>query len=259
MPHKPLGLLQFIVAQNRTYSYLFAVGLFLWAGGSLWAQYPQVRETVKNLPQFDDRFVHYGYYVGVNNYFFDFDYTMEYYRENNFPDIEVATSTGFTIGLIGDMRINQFINLRLEPGLYYAQRDLTYPKFPEFQTEEERFREIKSTYIHLPLLVKFNAQRINNFRPFLLAGVSTDFNLSSNKKNTDDNFSNVFRVESQNLNYEIGIGFDFYLFYFKFSPSIRGIFSMQNELIPDNTPNSPWTGRITNMVSRGVVLNFIFE
>ena len=64
---------------------------------------------------------------------------------------------------------------------------------------------------------------------------------------------------SQNINYEIGIGFDFYLFYFKFSPSIRGIFSTQNELIPDNSPNSPWTGPITNMVSRGVVLNLVFE
>ena len=36
------------------------------------------------------------------------------------------------------------------------------------------------------------------------------------------------------MNYEIGLGLDFYLFYFKFSPSIRGIFSMQNELIPDS-------------------------
>ena len=81
----------------------------------LWAQYPQVREKVKNLPQFDDRFVHYGYFVGVNNYFFDFNYDLDYYRTDFLPDIEVTPSTGFTIGLIGDMRINQFMNLRLEP------------------------------------------------------------------------------------------------------------------------------------------------
>lgn len=230
-----------------------------WGLGCVWAQYPQVRERVQNLPQFDDRFVHYGYFVGVNNYFFDFDYDLDYYRTNNFPDIEVTQSTGFTIGLIGDMRINQYFNLRLEPGLYYTQRDLLYPDWGEFETESDRIREIKSTYIHLPFLLKISALRINNFRPFLLAGVSTDFNLSSNKKNTDDNFSNVFRVENQTFNYEIGLGFDFYLFYFKFSPSIRGIFSMQNELIPDNAPNSPWTGRIAKMVSRGVVINLVFE
>ena len=92
-----------------------------------------------------------------------------------------------------------------------------------------------------------------------MTGFSTDFNLSSNKKNSDDNFSNVFRTTSSNINYELGFGFDFYLTYFKFSPSIRGIFSIENELIPDSNPTSPWTGNIINMFSRGVAINFTFE
>jgi hypothetical protein len=184
------------------------------------------------------------------------------YYENGLRDIEVKSNTGFNVGLIGDMRINKFINLRLEPGLYYSKRDLMYPENSIFENESDRLREVKSTYIHLPLIVKFSAGRINNFRPFVLAGISTDFNLSSNHKNVDDNFSAVFRMEPQNINYEIGLGFDFYLYYFKFSPSIRGIFSMQNELIPDN-PNtsgpSPWTGNIQEMVSRGFAINLTFE
>ena len=102
------------------------------------------------------------------------------------------------------------------------------------------------------------AKRINNFRPFILTGFSTDFNLSSNEKNSDDNASNVFRTTSQSFNYELGLGFEFYLYYFKFSPSFRGIFSFQNELISDNRENSPWTGKILNMLSRGdsLIINF---
>jgi hypothetical protein len=34
---------------------------------------------------------------------------------------------------------------------------------------------------------------------------------------------------------------------------------MQNELIPDNDPESPWTGKINNMFSRGVALIITFE
>ena len=89
----------------------------------------------------------------------------------------------------------------------------------------------------LPLLIKFAGERINNWKPYVVAGVSTSFNLSSNEKNTDDNFSNVFRVTAQSFNYEIGFGVDFYLVYFKFSPSIRGIFSIQNELVADDPTN----------------------
>lgn len=174
-------------------------------------------------------------------------------------DIAVEQKKGFSVGLIGDVRINDYLNLRFEPGLFYNSRDLIYPEYVEFTRETDRFREIKSTYIHLPLLVKISTKRINNFKPFIVGGFSTDFNLSSNQKNSDDNASNVFRVVSQHINYELGIGFDFYLYYFKFSPSLRGIFSMENELIPDGDPDSPWTGKINNLFSRGVVLIITFE
>ena len=77
---------------------------------SLCAQYPTVRERVINLPNFDDPFLHYGYFVGVNNFDFKFLYEGGYY-ENGLRDIEVKSNTGFNVGLIGDMRINKFINL----------------------------------------------------------------------------------------------------------------------------------------------------
>jgi hypothetical protein len=218
-----------------------------------------VKERIINLPNFDKRPVHYGYFLGTNQYDFKFEYITNYYKELMYKDIEVIQKNGFNVGLIGDLRVNTYFNLRFEPGLYYNQRELVYPEFPEFTRESDRFREVKSTYIHLPLYIKINTKRINNFRPFLLAGISTDFNLSSNEKNSDDNASNVFRTTSQNLNYELGLGFEFYLYYFKFSPSLRSIFSFQNELIPDASPDSPWTGNIVNMFSRGISLIITFE
>lgn len=92
-----------------------------------------------------------------------------------------------------------------------------------------------------------------------MAGLSTSFNLSSNQKSNDDNQNNVFRVKSKTFNYETGFGIDFYLPYFKFSPSIRGIFSINNELIQDDDIKSPWTSNINKLFSRAVVINFTFE
>ena len=223
------------------------------------AQYPSFREKIINLPNFDEKPLHYGYYVGFNSYDFKFEYTDDYYRINKFPDTQVESFTGFNVGLVGDLRISKFFNLRLEPGLLYNQRNLIYPDLPLFESENDLIREVKSTYIHIPLLIKMSAKRINNFKPYITFGVSADYNLSSNSKNTDDNSSNVFRTVSNNINYELGLGFDFYLYYFKFSPSIRGVFSLQNEIIPDYEIDSPWTGNIKNMFSRGFVINFTFE
>ena len=222
-------------------------------------QYPTLRERVINLPNFDKKVMHYVYFLVTNQYDFKFEYVPEYYTTMNYKDIAVESKSGFNVGLIGDLRINEFFNLRVEPGLYYSAREGRAGQVSEFEKDGDLRREVKSTYIHLPLILKINVRRINNFRPFLLTGISTDFNLSSNAKNTDDNLGNVFRTVSQNLNYELGLGFDFYLVYFKFSPSIRGIFSFQNELMPDNDPNSPWTGKILNMFSRGFAINLTFE
>lgn len=255
-----MGLLQFTVQKNQINPFKIVLFAFLIIGKLTYAQYPTVRERVTNLPNFDQKLIHYGYYVGFNSYDFKFIYEDNYYREN-YPDIEVRSSTGFNVGLVGDIRINTFFNLRFEPGLLYSKRNLFYPEFTIFTKESDRERELESTYIHLPLLLKINAKRINNFRPFLTVGVSTDFNLASNNNNIDDNFNQVFRTVKQSYNYELGFGFDFYLIYFKFSPSIRGISSMQNELVPDNPSNgkSPWTGKISKMLSRGFIVNLTFE
>ncbi|MEP2936858.1 MAG: porin family protein [Gilvibacter sp.] len=208
------------------------------------------RERLSNLETFDQKFLSWGYFLGFNAYDFKFDYNGQE------PDVLVNSQTGFNVGLVGDLRINEHLNLRLEPGLYYTARDLVFPGFEE---ERDFLREVKSTYIHVPLLLKVSTKRLNNFKPFIIGGVSTSINLSSNDKNPQDNSGGEFRMNKSTQYYELGFGIDFYLYYFKFTPSIRGVFAMNNELIPDNDPNSPWTSNIDKMATRGIFINFTFQ
>jgi len=208
------------------------------------------KERLSNLENFDNRFLTWGYFLGFNNYDFKFEY------ENQTTDVIVEGKGGFNVGLIGDMRINKYLNLRLEPGLYFAQRNLIFPGLEE---EIDFLREVKSTYIHIPLLLKISTKRLNNIKPFIIGGFSTSLNLSSNDKNPQDNLAGEFRMKKNTFYYELGFGIDFYLFYFKFTPSIRGVFAFNDELIRDEDPNSPWTGNINKMRSRGVFINFTFQ
>lgn len=204
----------------------------------------------------DKNLLNWGYFFGLNSYDFKFEY------EQDQKDILVETSLGFNVGLIGDMRINDYLNLRFEPGLYITQRDLQYDPshFNGMQfTEADLLREVKSTYIHLPLLIKVSTKRVNNIKPFLVGGFSTALNLSSNEENPDDNSAGQFRSTKGMYFYELGFGIDFYLFYFKFTPSIRGVFALNDEVVRDVDPNSPWTSNIASMKTRGVFVNFTFQ
>jgi hypothetical protein len=208
-------------------------------------------DPLVNLENFDKANVYWGYFLGFNSFGFKIDY-----KKNQAVDIDVENTTGFNVGLVGDLRLHEYLNLRFEPGLYYTQRNLLYPNFVK---ELDALREVKSTYINFPLLLKFSALRTGNVRPYLEAGVSRTLNLGSNANSTDDNLQQRFRMKSWTSNYELGFGVDLYFEYFKFSPSIRGVFGMEDELIRDIDPNSPWTSNIESMKTRAILINFTFH
>ncbi len=227
---------------------LLFIGLFI--GLSTSAQFNE--RPVLNLENEDKALLNWGYFLGFNQYDFKFDY-------RDIPedgDVLVSTKTGFNVGLIGELRINQFLDVRFEPGLFYAQRTVGFRGFTD---ENRAIRDVKSTYINFPLLLKASTKRLGNWKPFVIGGASFSMNLGSNEASLDDNSSGTFRMTKNNYNWELGFGIDFYLEYFKFSPSIRGVFAINDELVRDNDPNSPWTENLAGMRTRGVFVNFTFE
>ena len=213
-------------------------------------------KVANNIDNIDQKFLSWGYFLGFNQYDFKFNYNQD------LKDILVEKTFGFHLGLIGDMRLNDYMNLRLEPGVFFTTRNLMYDESYFAGTDfndSDLVREVKSTYIHVPLLLKISTKRINNFKPFIIGGVSTALNLSSNEDNPDDNSAGEFRMKKSTYFYEIGFGIDLYLLYFKFTPSIRGIFAFNDEIVRDADPNSPWTGNVAKMQTRGIFINFTFQ
>lgn len=209
------------------------------------------KDPIINLENFDKQRVYWGYFLGFNSY----DYKLDYKTAEN-QNIDVTSNIGFSVGLVGALRLHEYLELRFEPGLYYAGRTLTYNQFTQ---EKDRTREVRASNIDFPLLLKFSSLRTGNVRPYLVGGVSATLNLGSNEKSTEDNYQQRFRVKQWTSNYQMGFGIDLYFEYFKFSPSIRGVFGLNNELIQDNNPNSPWTSNIDALKTRAVLVNFTFH
>lgn len=212
------------------------------------------RDKVEYLPTFDKKKLHYGFYLGLNQN--DFKFSL---RENvNVPNayITAEPTAGFNVGLIADLRLHKNLNLRFEPGLMTNTKKIF---FNHLLTPKDSVRDVSSTYLHLPLLLKFSTDRYKNIRPYVIGGVSFNYNLSSNEANQDDNSAGQFRMKSSNFMYEVGVGIDIYLYFFKFSPSIRGVFAVNNEIVYDKDSNSKWTAPINYMGTRGVFLTLAFE
>jgi|TARA_B110000238_G_scaffold77661_1_gene85579 hypothetical protein len=231
---------------------ILILGFFLFASIAFFAQ----TERVEYIPTFDRKLIHYGFYLGLNQN--DFKLNLRESTIQN-ANITVLPSTGFNVGLIADLRLHKNLNLRLEPGLVSNTKTIVFNHLKNSSIPQDSIREIGSTYLHVPFVFKFSTDRYKNIRPYVLGGVSYDYNFSSNEENQEDNSAGQFRMKTHNFMYEVGVGVDFYLYYFKFSPSIRGVFAMNNEVKYDNDENSKWTAPINFMGTRGVFLNFSFE
>nr|WP_316928973.1 porin family protein [Aquimarina agarivorans] len=224
------------------------------------------KERLLNRENHDKQRFRWGYYLGFNSLDFKIDYTAD--RINTLADGVTPTSPdtqdivtnkalGFNVGLIGNLRINDYLDLRTEPGVIFNTRELFFPNLGPQNSDQ--IREVQTTAVHIPLLLKLSTKRLNNFKPFVVGGVSASINLSSNEKNPDDNSSGQFRTATNFYSYELGFGIDFFLPYFKFTPSIRGVFSTTDEIIQDEDPNSNYTKQIDKLSTRGVFINFTFQ
>ncbi|MCK5787501.1 MAG: PorT family protein [Chlamydiia bacterium] len=224
------------------------------------------QKEVENIPNFDEQKWHWGYYFGANMYDFKLSPNAKGMTEDGALGIETSVFPGFTVGLIGDIRLNDYFNLRFEPGLDMVDRELTYHKDVmsrydgSIYDRSDNLRRIKSTYINLPLLLKFGGKRRHNIRPYLIGGMNVSIDLSSNEKSSNDNTNGEhgFRMTTLNYSWQAGAGIDWYLPHFKFTTEIRGSFGINNELIKDNEV-TPWTDPIDNLQSRAVFFVIKFE
>jgi len=238
---------------------ILTLGLILLVSNSVQSQ---KKDRIEYLPNRDKKILQFGYYLGLNKKSFKIKYNDKETLVNdlNSDFVTVEESLGFNIGLVIDYKLHDNINLRFEPGLSSNTKKITFDQSvisSSFTSGNER--DVPGTYLRLPLLLKFSTNRLHNMRAFVIGGVSYDYNFSSNQNNVDDNLNGQFRMKTSNFMYEVGVGVDLYLFFFKFSPSIRGIFAINNELVPDNISSSPYTQSLDYLGTRGIFINFTFE
>ena len=224
---------------------------------------------VQNKPYTDLRPLHLGILVGMN--------LQDIELENVGPQtmtLEDGTSqtqtivcdadkwnAGFSVGVLADLRLSQHLNLRFTPTMHFGAKHLSFYNMSELTPEGrllEMTQDMKSTYISFPLGLKFSAERWNNYRPYMIAGVSQLINLTS--KNQD--FLQLKRTDTM---LEIGLGCDLYLPFFKLIPELKFCYSLTNALDTSHANELQDTNKrmYANAVKSGqtkmIVLTFYFE
>lgn len=218
-----------------------------------------VKAQVNYLAAFDEDLLHYGIQIGYTQSKFDFHYT---YDESMTPYEQGTRSyytPGFHIAVIGDMKLTRFMNLRFLPGLTLINRTLRYSWSDEYLASHpsmDAYRNVESVYGELPFDLKFRSMRYRNFRPYLTVGASYGFDFASLRNNRNSQNQSIIRLNTSDLRYTAGLGFDFYLRYVKFAIELKMTFGMIDLKIDNDTY---YNQSIDGLNTRTFMLGFTFE
>ncbi|MBP3613306.1 MAG: PorT family protein [Bacteroidaceae bacterium] len=210
---------------------------------------------VQNKPYIDYRRLHYGFFVGVHMQ--DLELVNNGYvtpeGQQWYADVP-SYSPGFSVGVLADLRINSHLSLRLIPTMHFGDKTVV---FREQNSGELERQQIKSTYVSLPIEAKIAAERFNNYRPYVIAGVSPMLDLTVKKQRP-------ILVKPFDLMLEVGLGCDFYLPFFKLNPEVKFAFSILDVLDKDrkdllDANYLKYTQSLDKAVAKMIVFSFYFE
>ena len=192
-----------------------------------------------NLPYYDNRRLHYGFTLALNNTRFR-PTVSEYYlsSEDSVVSATGIRNTGFSLGFILNLKLADFFDLRLLPTVAFYQRDVNFlfkNKFASVQSTE-------STFIEIPLMLKYKSQRRGNFRMYMVGGLKAAIEAGAKKREKKDT---ELRSNNYDLCIDYGFGLDIYYPLFKFSPEIRFSHGLLNMLERDNNIYSQSLDRLS--------------
>ena len=214
---------------------------------------------VGNLGKFDSRVLHYGIQVGMTQSKFDLAFSEDDVLRQTLQGVTSYYTPGFHIAVIGDLRLGDYFNLRMLPGVSIITRNITYSWESGYLATHhlaEGQRVAESVYGDLPLELKFRARRYGDFRPYLTGGVSYGFDFASLRSNRNRNNESIVRLEPSDLRYTMGVGFDFFLYYVKFAIELKLNIGMVDLRVED--PDI-YIQSMDNMFTRTLMIGFTFE
>ena len=208
-----------------------------------------------NLPYIDDRPYHFGFFLGLNTMGFGVELSHWEMSDGRTYLAEVSKLTpGFTAGIIGNLRLNRYFNLRFTPSINFGERQLTYRIDGETKKEIE---DVFSIPLMLPLYIKYSAERIQNYRPYLLAGGGAFVDFARDKE------KNIL-LKPFDYYVEFGTGCDIYFPFFKFAPELKFAIGFNNMLTPEwkrgpGGYDAKYTNAISKLTTKMLTLSFNFE
>jgi hypothetical protein len=204
-----------------------------------------------NLPEHDSKPYYFGITLSYNSAWFKAAPSPNFLASDSVLLANTKAVGGFGLGLLGTLKLVDHFELRVNPQLIFATRDIVYNvKYPVFPEDTNAVKQVQSALLNFPLHLKFLSDRIRNFRVYTFAGLAYSLDLASNSANRK--VEDLVKLKPGDFTLDFGAGLNFYFDSFIFSPEIRFSNGIGNAL--DQDPSNKYSNTIGQLKTRMVQL-----
>jgi hypothetical protein len=219
--------------------------------------HPSVAQRGPEINQYDHdtKPYYFGITLGVNLARFHPQMDSRFLHYDSVLVAEPVNSGGFILGLLATARLSDRFQFRFNPQLMFYSRDIFYKlKYPDGGVTEVT-KTVESVSVSFPFQVKFQSDRIGNFRVYMLGGFKADMDLASNAraKRAED----LIKIKKYDFGPELGLGFNFFFPSFILSPEIKVSNGIPN--IHSRDPNLKYSSVFDKIQSRMIVFSIHIE
>jgi len=230
--------------------------VFLTSASMVYAQFPNKYREKKqlNLTKYDRQRMHFGFSLGVNYSDIAVKTVGNIQALDSVYVVEPKGAMGFNLGIVSDVRLGEHFNLRFIPGISFVGRSMEYTFIERDTLPVVYDKVVNSVYIEIPLYFKFRSRRINNWRVYILGGGKVLFDMATKEEVQSDEI--ILKMKREDYTWDLGVGVDFYLEYFKMSTEVKMSFGLNNLLVEDQTA---FTNSIQSLKSKTFLFSIYFE
>ncbi|MCB0575348.1 MAG: PorT family protein [Saprospiraceae bacterium] len=223
----------------------------MWPGSAVQAQFNQGQNL--NYRDFQSKNYYFGITLGYNQSDFRIYHSKDFIRNDSFARAESITGPGFNLGIVSNLRIGEFFDIRFLPTLSFVERNIRYTSPGEsgriFQ------RPIESVLVEMPFHVRYKSATYHDFRLFVIAGVKYSFDVASDSRTRQA--AGIVKIAPTDFQVEYGAGIQFFFPYFIFSPEFKVSQGLNNVLIFNNKLEQ--SNVLEKVLSRTFTISLHFE
>jgi hypothetical protein len=169
----------------------------------------------KHLEHYDDKPIHYGILFAVPFTRYAIRHNEDFMAKDSAFLIQSPTKAAFRMGFTVNAYLNERFDLRTTPSVSLYDRQVKY----SYPSGAERSEKRESTWIEIPLLLKYKSQRRVNTRMYMVAGMTMAIETNVGSRRASK--AGTLNTKSSDFTIDYGIGYEQFFEFFKFAPELR--------------------------------------